>query len=68
MTPLPDIALISGGSGSLATQIILLLARRDSRIRSCVRSEERGTAWLKKQIELYPELVLLVELAVVEEM
>ncbi|KAL8290280.1 hypothetical protein RQP46_003219 [Phenoliferia psychrophenolica] len=63
-----QLALVTGGSGFLATQIILLLVKRGVRVRAAVRSQEKGDAWLKKQAGTAPEVEDLVELTIVPDM
>lgn len=61
-------ALVTGGGGFLATQIILLLVERGFRVRSSVRSPEKGAAWLAKQVVKYPQLASQLEFVIVEDM
>ncbi|KAK4698824.1 hypothetical protein P7C70_g7445, partial [Phenoliferia sp. Uapishka_3] len=69
MTSSPtQLALITGGSGFLATQIILLLVDRGVRVRSCVRSPEKAIAWMEKQIEDRPEIESMVDFVYVANM
>ncbi|KAJ7183285.1 hypothetical protein C8R46DRAFT_1066478 [Mycena filopes] len=44
----PKVACVTGASGFLATQIILLLLARSWKVRACVRTPAKGDAWRAK--------------------
>jgi nucleoside-diphosphate-sugar epimerase len=44
----PKVACVTGASGFLATQIILILLARSWKVRACVRSEAKAEAWRAK--------------------
>jgi uncharacterized protein YbjT (DUF2867 family) len=44
----PKLACVTGASGFLATQIILILLDRSWKVRACVRNKAKAEAWKAK--------------------